>query len=746
MSKPAPESTGASDQGAPAGATPLEIARSSPNAPVMRLAGEPLLKPGVLVGDRYHVEEVLGRGGFGDVYRAIHVGTREQVALKVLRPDLLAEAKAVERFTAEARHSAGLKSPNTVRVFDFGQTPDGALYLAMEFLDGESLESILQRVGPLPATRSVRLVAQVLKSLAEAHGKKIVHRDLKPENIFVGELAGEPDFVRVIDFGIAKFLAEGASSVVTQAGAILGTPHYMSPEQVRGDTLDSRADLYSVGVVLYRCLSGRHPFHGDTTFGILAAHLQDPLLPVNMPGVDQDLEAIVAKSLARERAVRFANADAFRTALETWLAHQPTQAAAASNDKTQLSMDVIVPDRIRQLHEHKLPPSAETVVAGLDINLPMPPHHPVPPTSATSPTSLTIGQPTAVTAPVGASAPPSDTALISLPTPAPRAPQRRPEAPPRSSVAGDSQRAKAPGSAATRPAGRPSGRTPAASVGPTDRSEADTRAMDVVSLGPQTAVFASYAPPSGAAAQAAAEPRPEVDAPRPTRPLWPVIAGLLVILLVGGAALAWLMRAQQGPAVAIDGAAPAVAPVAGAQGRAAPAGLAAATAADNAAVLAPAVTATAAPLPSAPTPAASAVAQLPAAASPSAALVAPGAAPAGPAHAHPSPHLAKLAGIAKPAKVDGAPTAKPEKVAEKQPNHAAKSCSSAEGSKEWCASCPASQDLSPGSKWFCPCLVSRGQTAGLTYYCKCVFPKEDHKIGSPAFCRCNPRDPSCQHE
>ncbi|MSP92817.1 MAG: serine/threonine protein kinase, partial [Myxococcales bacterium] len=161
---------------------------------------------GRVVGDRYRITQLVGRGGFGDVYRAQHIGTREPVALKVLRQEAQLEPGAIERFTAEARLSASLRHPNTVRVFDFGQTPDAELYLAMEFLEGGSLEDLVAGGKSLPARRVARIVAQVLKSLAEAHGKRIVHRDLKPENILVGDMAGEVDFVHVIDFGIAKFL------------------------------------------------------------------------------------------------------------------------------------------------------------------------------------------------------------------------------------------------------------------------------------------------------------------------------------------------------------------------------------------------------------------------------------------------------------------------------------------------------------------------------------------------------------
>ncbi len=699
MSTSAPPESAPAPTGrtAPPGATPIEIARADPNAPILRVAGETLFRAGTVVGDRYKVELLLGRGGFGDVYRAVHVGTHEPVALKVLRPDLVAEAKAAERFTSEARLSASLKHPNTVRVFDFGQTPDGLLYLAMEFLEGKSLEEILQTEGRLPAARCVRLTVQILKSLTEAHGKRIVHRDLKPDNIFVGHLAGEDDFVRVIDFGIAKFLAEGASAVVTQAGAILGTPHYMSPEQIRGESLDARADLYSVGVLLYRCLTGRHPFDGDTTFAILAAHLQDPLPAVNTVGVGRDLEAIVAKSLSRERDQRYATADAFRQALEGWLAHVAATPSAPgqTEDKTQISLDVIGPSQLRASLEARLPASAETVVA--------------PALSLSGETMMADHSQTAVAPLPGPVS--SDTALIqgAIPLAQRGVPPRPGRAePPRNPQPSDSKRAQGapPSVRVSSPSSRPA----------TPRSEMATQAMDLVlPVAPAPAPPLTQAPPTVA----------------PAKSRGPLLLGLAVlVMLVGfGVAVWWFVLRAPPPARPAEVAAEvAVPPLVAPAAVAVPVVAVPVVAVPVVAAVAPAV---------APTPVAvvaEAVAATAAATMPPTAAVAVAAPPA----EHKAKHREKADKVDKPDK----PT---EKAAESG-HGSGKYCGAPEGSKEWCTGCSKAQNLTPSSRSFCPCLVAQGQTTGLTYYCKCVFPKEEHKIGSPAFCRCNPRDPTCEHE
>jgi serine/threonine protein kinase len=306
-----------------------------------------LARVGSVLGDRYRLDALLGRGGFGDVYQAFHLGTHESVAVKVLRADVSAEPGAAERFTAEARLCASLRHPNSVRVFDFGTTAEGLLYLAMEWLRGRSLEAVLQTEGRLPPARALAIVAQVCKSLAEAHGRQIVHRDLKPENIFLESLPGEPEFVRVIDFGIAKFL--GGSQQFTASGAILGTPYYMSPEQVRGESIDARADLYALGVVLFRCLTGQFPFTGDTPFKVLAAHLHEPTPDVRAhAAVDEPLAALVTRCLARDRDARHASADALRGELEACLRSPATAPRPAvdtgQDDVSTQAMDVIPPE------------------------------------------------------------------------------------------------------------------------------------------------------------------------------------------------------------------------------------------------------------------------------------------------------------------------------------------------------------------------------------------------------------------
>jgi len=280
-----------------------------------------MARVGGLIGGRYRVTRRLGGGGFGEVYEATHAGTHERAALKLLRAELQTQKDAVERFTAEARVSAGLRHPNTVRVFDFGTTEAGDLYLAMELLEGQPLQELLEHEGRLEPKRAVRIAIQVLKSLHEAHGRGLVHRDLKPDNIFLCEIAGESDFVKVIDFGIAKMLREGAAESVTKSGATIGTPHFMSPEQIRAERIDGRADLYSLGIVLYRCLTGRLPFDATTVMAIAMAHVLDAPKPMNatVPGVDPALEGIVMRVLAKERSKRFDSAAAMREALEAWL-------------------------------------------------------------------------------------------------------------------------------------------------------------------------------------------------------------------------------------------------------------------------------------------------------------------------------------------------------------------------------------------------------------------------------------------
>lgn len=780
---PAPTQPGAAR---PPGATPLQIAQNAPDAGRLRIGGDQLLKLGTVVADRYEVNALLGRGGFGEVYRARHTGTHEMVALKVLRPELLAESAAVDRFTAEARLCASLRHPNTVRVFDFGQTPEKALYLAMEFLEGESLEEILAR-GPLPPKRAVHIVNQVLRSLSEAHGRKIVHRDLKPDNVFVGSLAGEADFVHVIDFGIAKFLAEGANAALTQAGAIIGTPHYMSPEQIRGETLDARADLYSVGVLLFRCLSGRHPYDGDTTFAILAAHLTEALPSLQPYHIDRCLEAIVVRALSRDRQARYATADLFRAALEHWQASASAEVDAAS---TQISMDVLKPHAAGKLAEPSLPPGAQTVVTapGADPELQQTTVGPPPEMTAVDrvprpPVALPIPPPPAKAPGGGKSAPPgkvSHHAKASPPTrPAdaqaqttaePMPPQLAhlaagrpletavistqssqvlvlvPASEKNAGVAGDSQRPR-PGTAPPprRSGAEPvrlnsdSGRARAAAAARGEVADNATVAMNILAPQVETAVV------SLEDVQRRPEKTGEVRAAQTKgKSAWPLALGaLLTLLLAGGAAWWFLFASGDSGAPAPQNqpessslpakAAPTPTPLVPSPAQAvaaAPVAAAPAAPAVAAAVPASAESATAdsdkGSLGAAPTP------------------VAAERSPPVPAAAAARPSAAGDAAAEKPGQGPRHPGKSADAGTEKS-HRPAKACPGAPGGKEWCATCPAARDLTSSSPHYCACLQHNGETSGLAYYCKCVFTKEYHKVGSTPYCKCNPRDPAC-HE
>ncbi len=230
---------------------------------------------GFLVDRKYRVDAIIARGGMGVVYRATQVYLNREVALKVLRADLPKDANATRRFLLEARAASSLRSPHTVTVHDFGISDDGRLYFAMELLDGEPLDRLLAR-GPLPWQRVVGIILQVCDSLGEAHAQRIFHRDIKPANIFLARTTGGTDFVKVLDFGIARI---GEETGLTKPGGLCGTPEYASPEQAIGGEADLRSDLYSLGVVAYEMLSGRKPFDGVGP-KILMAHVREKPQPL----------------------------------------------------------------------------------------------------------------------------------------------------------------------------------------------------------------------------------------------------------------------------------------------------------------------------------------------------------------------------------------------------------------------------------------------------------------------------------
>ena len=237
-----------------------------------RELADPLI--GVVVAERYRIKEPIGRGGMGVVYRVEHARIGKLMALKLLTGELTRDPQQVARFKREAQLVSRLSHPNTVQVFDFGAS-DGLVYLAMEYLKGEDLGHLIRRVGPLGVERTLKIVIQICSSLNEAHEKGMVHRDLKPENIIVMQGAEEEDLIKVLDFGLAKLREGGELSEVTSRGAIVGTPYYMSPEQIRGDDVGPESDVYSLGALTYACLTGTVVFDANTPMGVLTKHLMD---------------------------------------------------------------------------------------------------------------------------------------------------------------------------------------------------------------------------------------------------------------------------------------------------------------------------------------------------------------------------------------------------------------------------------------------------------------------------------------
>ena len=273
---------------------------------------------GATIAHRYFLESLIGRGGMGDVYRATDLSLDRTVVVKLLRRTEAIDEGAVKRFHREARAASRLSHPSSVALLDSGETEAGMLYMVMELVPGVTLARLLTNRGHVPERRVVSIGAQVLDALAEAHGLGIVHRDLKPANVMVDAREGL-DRVKVLDFGIATFGEAEADTRVTQQGQVFGTPAYMSPEQVRGEVLDARSNLYSVGVLLYELLTGKLPFDAGSSLELAARHLTTPPAPMSerrpeVP-VSPEVEGLVLSALSKERAGRPASAEAFRDAL-----------------------------------------------------------------------------------------------------------------------------------------------------------------------------------------------------------------------------------------------------------------------------------------------------------------------------------------------------------------------------------------------------------------------------------------------
>jgi hypothetical protein len=268
-------------------------------------AADPLI--GLVVAERYRIIEAIGRGGMGIVYKVEHVQIGKLLAMKLLRGELSRNPDVVRRFKREALTVSRLQSPNTVQVFDFGVS-EGLTYLVMELVPGESLARVLHAEGPMPSSRLGKIVIQMCSSLAEAHSKGIVHRDIKPDNVMLLSAEGGAEVVKVLDFGLAKLREAEGLNEITSSGAILGTPYYMAPEQIHGAEVDERTDVYSIGALMYRCLTGHHPFCGET-MTVLSKHLNAaPIPPAERAphlGIPLGMSRLVMRALSKNPEDRF---------------------------------------------------------------------------------------------------------------------------------------------------------------------------------------------------------------------------------------------------------------------------------------------------------------------------------------------------------------------------------------------------------------------------------------------------------
>ena len=284
--------------------------------------------PGSLFAGKYRVEKVLGQGGMGMVLAARHLGLDEPVAIKLLLPAMLQVPGMVERFTREARASAKIKNDHVVRVTDVDALPSGVPYMVMERLDGSDLSDHCKSVGPLPITDAVRYLLETCSAIGEAHTMGIIHRDLKPANLFLVRRRDGTSAIKVLDFGISKAMQSLGEQTVTVAGTVLGSPSYMSPEQIAAARdLDGRTDIWSLGVILYQLTTGKVPFPAQGLTELCALVLQTaPRRPSELrPDLPIGLEAVILRCLEKDRANRFSTAGELAAALLPYAGSTPTQ-------------------------------------------------------------------------------------------------------------------------------------------------------------------------------------------------------------------------------------------------------------------------------------------------------------------------------------------------------------------------------------------------------------------------------------
>ncbi|HVM42752.1 MAG TPA: serine/threonine-protein kinase, partial [Gemmatimonadales bacterium] len=329
---------------------------------------------GQVVADRYAIIKKLGEGGMGAVYLGEHVKMGRKSAIKVMNPAMANDPDAISRFNREASNASRISHPNVCQIYDFGETPEGIIYLAMEFIEGAALTDIIEKEGALPPLRAVRILKQSADALAAAHDLGIVHRDLKPDNIMIVQAKDGSDVAKVVDFGIAKAVAgDESGQKVTKTGLVVGTPEYMSPEQLSGDKLDGRSDIYSLGLVFYRMLTGVLPFQADSAQETMIKRLTDDPLP--LAGARPDiafppgLQAVLDKALARSPSARYANASEFGREAEAAVAGMAVPGTRVAEQVTTMATQLMDADAAVKAAKAKAAPA--TAVAPVVKKFPL---------------------------------------------------------------------------------------------------------------------------------------------------------------------------------------------------------------------------------------------------------------------------------------------------------------------------------------------------------------------------------------
>ena len=327
---------------------------------------------GTVLDNSYEVISIIGHGGMGVVYKARHTLMDRIVAIKMLKSTLISDSMSVKRFQQEVKASARIDHPHAITVYNFGISPEGLPYIVMDFLQGSSLAEVIKAEGHVEVDRGVKIITQACEALAHAHKQGVVHRDLKPSNIVLTEYDEDPDFVKVVDFGVAKLMggtAEGAQRL-TQTGEVCGSPVYMSPEQCMGQELDLRSDIYSMGILIYETLTGKLPLIGRTMVDTMSKHVSE--MPPSFSKVRPDLyiperiEQVVMRAMAKDPADRHQNMDELREDLENAIP-KPGRSSSLRHTQMTSTRDSMAGASLLEAKKFPIPAIIAASVAGVVV-------------------------------------------------------------------------------------------------------------------------------------------------------------------------------------------------------------------------------------------------------------------------------------------------------------------------------------------------------------------------------------------